>query len=155
MTLSEFEHILGAYGSDPDRWPEDVRDAAKDFMTVNEAAAAQHIGEAARIDEALGHFVAPPPGDLLKGRILRSLPPQPAVAHKGAGPAPRWRSVAAMVIAAFGLGFGGSQYLTLAGTSGKAPAVVVSASTSETAWVETAEDLGFSDVYDWVEGEDI
>ena len=57
-----------------------------------------------------------------------------------------------MVMVAFGLGFGGAQYLAMPSATESSPELI--ASQDQTNWLQTAEDLGFSDVYYWVQGED-
>lgn len=73
MTFSalDFVRMVTSYGAKSERWPDGVRDSALEFATRHEGAAAVMEKEA-RLDAALDLVVAPPPSDLLKGRILRA-----------------------------------------------------------------------------------
>jgi len=55
MTLDDFEALIGAYGADPGRWPEDERETAEAFLAQSEDAQAALAAEAALdglLDEA-------------------------------------------------------------------------------------------------------
>ncbi len=152
MTKIEFENLLAAYGRDPARWPETVRVSAQAFLTTHQAELGPALADAANLDDMLSQYVPAPPSDLLTARLLRSLPPQ-QIPQKSKTPG--WHAIAAMVVAAFSLGFGGSQYFLAPGTPAGDGVSIATAETVDGAWLEAADDLGVSDVYNWVHGEDV
>ena len=94
------------------------------------------------LNNALNAYKAPEPSDLLKGRILRAASAQSDIT----APAPssftkRFVPIAASLLAVCAIGFGVMQSST--------PTEPAAA-----AWQEAALDLGFHDVYEWVETEE-
>lgn len=152
MILSEFKHLIAAYGADMNKWPADLKKMAERFRLTHPEETDLLMQEAALLDMALDKIETVPPSDLVQARILRALPSQEDIAPRKSVPALGWRSIAAMVVAAFGLGFGGAQYLALPVSTESEPVFI--ASVDQTDWLEAAEDLGFSDVYYWVQGEE-
>lgn len=74
MNVERLQVLLDAYGAEPARWPDDERAAALALLTESAAARAAHA-DARQLDDWLD--VAPPgdPGDVLRARILSSVPP--------------------------------------------------------------------------------
>jgi len=87
----------------------------------------------------LDHYEAPAPSDLLKARILKT-------AGETAAPrrsyAKRYISIAASFVAVCAIGFA-----TLQVMNPDQPEAEI--------WQETALDLGFQDIYEWVESDAI
>jgi len=91
------------------------------------------------LNKMLDNYQAPAPSELLKGRILKA-----AIAKPAAKPSftKRFMPIAASLLAVCAIGFGTLQYTQTYET--------------ETAiWQEAAADLGFNDIYEWVETEEI
>lgn len=96
------------------------------------------------LDDMLNSVEAPEPSDTLKARILRD-----AKAQRPVEPAPvaandnRWKKWSAIAAAAIILGVVGVTTLT------------PPTETTETElWAETAEDMGYEDLYAWVNDAD-
>ena len=94
------------------------------------------------LNKKLQSYQAPEPSELLKARILKAARTETPVAPTArASFAKRFMPIAASLIAVCAIGF----------------TVLQSPNTTKTetaAWQEAATDLGFDDVYDWVEAED-
>lgn len=94
------------------------------------------------LDKKLQSYQAPEPSDLLKARILNAARVEAAAAPPvRASFTRRFMPIAASLIAVCAIGF----------------IVLQSPDTTKTetaAWQEAATDLGFDDIYDWVEAED-
>ena len=70
MTEDRFEHLLDAYGADFNRWPADLRDAAR--VALASSARLQTLwAEADALDDAL-HLAPVVPSAVLRERILAS-----------------------------------------------------------------------------------
>lgn len=89
------------------------------------------------LNKRLGAYQAPEPSDLLKARILKRATAQPA---KRPSWTRRLMPIAACLMAVFAIGFAGLQ--------------LSQPDTTEDIWLEAANDLGVSEIYAWVEGED-
>lgn len=94
------------------------------------------------LDKKLESYQAPEPSDLLKARILNAARVESAATPPvRASFTRRFMPIAASFIAVCAIGF----------------SVLQNPNTAETetaAWQEAATDLGFDDIYDWVEAED-
>ncbi len=96
------------------------------------------------LDDILNIVEAPEPSDTLKARILRDAKAQrteesrPVAANDN-----RWKKWAAIAAAAIILGVFGVTTLT--------PTTDI---TEDTLWAETAEEIGYDDLYAWVNGDD-
>lgn len=91
----------------------------------------------------LDSYQAPEPSDLLKARILRAASAQPAQQFaKRPSFARRFMPIAASLLAICAIGFSALQ-------------ITQTNETDAAAWQEAATDLGFSDIYDWVETEEV
>lgn len=154
MTLEEFTHMVSAYGADPQRWPDEQLAAAQIFVSGHKAAAERILKDAEKLDEALSLLNPSPPSDLLRRRVMAGLDGEPknqtAKHTVFQTSAPGWRGIAAMVVCAFGLGFGGA-HLMQAGSITPEMAYAEASSAQEN-WELAANDLGLEEVYSWVEG---
>lgn len=92
------------------------------------------------LNSKLDAYKAPEPSDLLKTRILKSAAAQTAPSR--APLAKRFMPIAASLLAMCAIGFGTLQITQNSETETTA------------AWQEAATDLGFEDIYDWVETEE-
>jgi hypothetical protein len=79
MTPERLQQLIAAHGAEPARWPEDERAAALS-MAVDHASALE-AGRA--LDRALDAWVAPPPSDALRRRVLGAAPATPPWARPG------------------------------------------------------------------------
>ena len=152
MTHIEFEQMVAAYGTHPDLWPEELAPSGRQFLSDSPERAKQIMSSEAALDGLLGEISAPTPSDLLRQRILKAAQP---VAANDRAPARKvgllhWRSAAAMMVGTFALGFGGANMM-LTNENGTAP--VYAQAQADLHWQSTADDLGLSDVYTWVEGD--
>lgn len=156
MNIEKFEQLVSAYGADPKKWPNELRTQAQDFVQNNGKAAKPLLAQAKKLDEALSLVQLRPPSELLKRRILMNLKDQTVTPVNVRRAAPAWRSVAAMVTAAFALGFGGAQFLPVAGGDDVVVLAETDASVTESqdGWQAAANTLGISEIYSWVEGVD-
>lgn len=91
------------------------------------------------LNKRLDSYQAPEPSELLKARILKAAAPQTAPAR--APFTKRFMPIAASLVAVCAIGFGTLQ-------------VTDTTKTETAAWQEAATDLGFDDIYDWVEAEE-
>jgi hypothetical protein len=150
MTRFEFEQMVLTYGADTARWPEDITPAGHAFMSKNPDEARELLTAEESLDAALDMIIAPAPSDLLKKRILNTAQVNPAHDTRPARTSGylHWRSAAALVVAAFGLGFGGANLLPPSETNGGS-----TYAQADTDWQDAADDLGLSDTYAWVEGD--
>lgn len=156
MNDLEFTTLISIYGSDPKRWPEPQRTDALVFIQSNEAQAALLLQDEQDLDAMLSQCGAREPSDLLKSRILRNLPTQQsAFAARRNTASPGWPGIAAMVLAAFGLGFGGANMMPSSTSSSDPTVLMASTDNIDVQILQTADHLGFSDVYYWVQGEDV
>ena len=73
MTFTEFEKLVSAYGSSPDRWPEDRRAAADAFYRQSEEAQAL-VRQEAELDTLLQQLPVADVSERLKAAILASAP---------------------------------------------------------------------------------
>lgn len=98
------------------------------------------------LNKKLETYQAPEPSDLLKARILKAAKTEPAIAAPVRMPfTKRFMPIAASLLAICAVGF----------TVMQSPNTITSEAVTETAvWQEAATDLGFDDIYDWVETED-
>ncbi|WP_154813719.1 hypothetical protein [Hellea balneolensis] len=93
------------------------------------------------LNNKLDAFQAPAPSDLLKSRILKAAKPVENTSPKRQSYTQRFMPIAASLLAICAVSFGVMQV--------QAPTEPDSA-----AWQEAALDLGFEEVYDWVETEE-
>lgn len=88
------------------------------------------------LNKILGSYQAPAPSDLLKVRIMKAAKTAPMSKPSFSR---RFMPIAASLLAVCAIGFGTMQYNTQTNK------------TETAAWQEAAIDLGFDDIYDWVE----
>lgn len=99
------------------------------------------------LNNRLNTYKAPEPSDLLKARILKAAKAENAALASTLAPvrtsfAKRFMPIAASLVAVCAIGFAAVQVSQTHETETTA------------AWQEAATDLGFDDIYDWVETED-
>lgn len=141
MTKDEFENMIAAYGANADRWPEERRLAAQHYLNTNPDAQTLAQREA-ELDRVLDYAEVDDPSDILRARILKAAAPQ---INQSATATPRqhWK-IAASFAAVLALGgFAYSAYKTSTQAATEDDSAI---------WLEAANDLGVSDIYDWVEG---
>jgi len=92
------------------------------------------------LNNRLNSYKAPEPSDLLKARILKAAKAEPSPARTSF--TTRFMPIAASLLAVCAIGFGTLQFTQNSKTE------------TVTAWQEAATDLGFEDIYDWVETEE-
>jgi len=74
MTPERFSALVAAYGGSPQRWPENERAAALDFIAAYPTQAEVALAPAAELDDLLSrHRVAAPDGALAR-RIIATAP---------------------------------------------------------------------------------
>jgi GAF domain-containing protein len=78
MTPERFRALLQAYGTDPARWPDDERSAARALAAQDSVELRQSLAEEARLDAWLDAHVVATPGDALVRRIVAAAAPAPA-----------------------------------------------------------------------------
>jgi len=151
MTYEDFKTLIDTYGANPKRWPSDMRDTAQAFADANHDLVQTCLSEGRKLDEALDMSQPANPSDLLKARILKAAQstPQDQPASVSQAPQTQWKRMAAMMLFAFGAGFGGAQFVSLP-TSPSDP-VVMTASLDEEDLSGIADNLGLSDIYSWVQ----
>ena len=91
------------------------------------------------LNEKLDSYRAPEPSELLKARILKAALPQAAPARLSF--TKRFMPIAASLIAVCAIGFATLQ-------------ITDTTKTETAAWQDAATDLGFDDIYNWVEAEE-
>ena len=89
------------------------------------------------LNNRLNSYKAPEPSDLLKARILKAAKAEPMPVR--ASFTKRFMPIAASLLAVCAIGFGTLQVSLNSETE------------TVTTWQEAATDLGFEDIYDWVE----
>jgi len=94
------------------------------------------------LNTKLEAYKAPEPSDLLKARILKAASGRENIAPSRASFVKRFMPIAASLLAVCAISFGVMQ--------SQQPAEPETA-----AWQNAALDLGFEDVYDWVEAEEV
>ncbi|WP_428375619.1 hypothetical protein [Lichenicoccus sp.] len=87
MTPERFAALADAHGGMLERWPDDLREAARAHLLLHPEAAGI-LDAAARLDAALATWTVPGPGAALSGRILM----QAASRHRHAGRLRLWFS---------------------------------------------------------------
>ena len=92
------------------------------------------------LNKKLDSYQAPEPSDLLKARILKAAKAE--VAPQRASYAKRFMPIAASFLVIGMVGFGALQVTQKTETE------------ASTTWQEAATDLGFEDIYNWVEAEE-
>lgn len=98
------------------------------------------------LNKKLETYQAPEPSDLLKARILKASRTEAAIAAPTrASFTRRFIPIAASLLAVCAIGFTILQSPNTASPE---------AMTETAAWQEAALDLGFDDIYDWVEAEE-
>lgn len=154
MNLEEFQNMVSAYGADPQKWPDHRRADAQTFASNHQEAVKPILEHARKLDEALSVLKPAAPSDLLRRRIEGGLNVHARNGTTGYNVQPKfvpgWRSIAAMVVCAFGLGFGGAQFMPTKNDG--ADITYSEASVAQENWQLAANDLGLEDVYIWVEG---
>ncbi len=74
LSLDRFQELAAAYGGVISRWPEQVRDAARQM--ASEPAAGQILAQALALDERLDAWRVPSATDHLRDRVLSDAPAQ-------------------------------------------------------------------------------
>lgn len=74
MTPERLSRLLAAYGSRPDRWPADERDAAM-YLMAQEPGAQESAREEQALDALLARHRVPVPHAALVGRTLAAFAP--------------------------------------------------------------------------------
>lgn len=154
MTLDQFHTLISTYGVSEARWPEAQRSAAFAFMKDNPEAAKRAVLEAQPLDAALDLISEDisPGSDLLRQRILKAAmtDSEPAGASDGQNSSFKFSHIAgmaAMLLTAFSAGFFGAQI-----APAQNPESSISVADNEThEWADMADNMGMSDVYQWVE----
>ncbi|RQZ20758.1 hypothetical protein DIE15_01415 [Burkholderia sp. Bp9031] len=83
MTPERFRTIVGAYGSDARRWPQDERAAAEAWAQAHPRDALQALDDAAELDAWLMQDTAAPPAPALVERIVASAPAPQRARRRG------------------------------------------------------------------------
>ena len=147
MNEQEFKSLIRAFGADPANWPSEKRVSGLTYAKANPQHAERLLQAESALDEMLLRSAKPNNTDALKARIL-ALSEQIPQDSKDTNHL-QWRSIAAMLIAAFTIGiFGGRLSVQ------PEPAVqdqIVYADAAELTLA--AEDLGLDDIVEWVEGQ--
>jgi len=91
------------------------------------------------LNKKLDGYQAPEPSELLKSRIMKAATASPVPARPSF--AKRFMPIAASLLAVCAIGFGTMQFSQ-------------TQETESAAWQEAATDLGFEEVYNWVEAEE-
>ncbi len=73
MTPERFAVLAGAYGADPDRWPEAEREQALAFQRARPDQAQAVLEREAALDAALACWTVSGPGADLSGRVMAGL----------------------------------------------------------------------------------
>ena len=142
MKKAEFDNMIAAYGANSIRWPEDRRTAGERYLQANPEAQTLVHTEAV-LDEVLDYASTAEPSDILKARIMKAATGKVNTLSKESAPRQYWKLAASFVAV---LAIGG---LTYSAYTASTPTV----SEDESAiWLEAANDLGVSDIYEWVEG---
>lgn len=98
------------------------------------------------LNRKLETYQAPEPSDLLKARILRAARTEAAIAAPARTPfTKRFMPIAASLLAICAVGF-----TVMQSSNTASPEAIIETA----AWQEAALDLGFEDIYEWVETED-
>lgn len=150
MTTDDFKRLVETYGSNAARWPEEQRSEMQAFMRVHPKVAESILLSEQILDETLDSVRLEPGTDMLKARILSSLPE----AREDVLPTPAnnnlarfsQKAVAALMLLAFTVGFAGASFLKLPTTGENETYDVATAD-----WEELAEDYGMDEIYAWVE----
>ncbi|MCF6102319.1 hypothetical protein [Mesorhizobium muleiense] len=74
MTPERFSELVAAYGGSPQRWPENERTAALDFIAANPAQAEAALAPAVELDDLLSRHRVAAPDDALARRIIATAP---------------------------------------------------------------------------------
>jgi hypothetical protein len=69
MSMDEFDRLLGAWGADPRRWPDDRRKDAEALLSGSDAAR-QRLAEEQAFDTLLAHPPAAVPSDALVEAVM-------------------------------------------------------------------------------------
>ena len=116
MTSERLLELSAAYGADPNRWPDNERDAATTFMDAKPKVARNVMDDAQSLDHLLdGGKKDVTNTDFLAARILKAAQELDGVENPAndmvRGPAhlpkrqPAWRSIAATLVITTGIGF--------------------------------------------------
>lgn len=90
MKLKRFARLLDSYGSNPERWPEDERDAALALLAAStEAGDLRDLAQP--LDQMLDHSIAGGGDDALRARIM-TVPYRHSTAPEGQVIAGRWKA---------------------------------------------------------------
>ncbi len=150
MTMQEFTRLIEIYGANPDRWPLDICIDAQKFMETHPKESRKLIEQESKLDKILDEAHIQADVELLQRRILKQVdafPQEQPIIKKSPG----WMAVAAMLVTAFTVGVIGGRSLP-----NTVPATEPASEEFLTVEFETAaDDLGLSDIYAWVEGEDL
>lgn len=139
MIKSEFENLVTAYGAHPARWPEDRRLAGELYLQANPKAQIP-LQTAAALDNALDYAKVPEPSDVLRARIMKAATGPVSTPQKTRAPRQYWKIAASFAAI---LAIGGLAYTASTPTISEDESPI---------WLEAANDLGVSDIYEWVEG---
>ncbi len=72
MDIQHFVQLMDAYGSQPERWPQEKRDAALAFL-IQSVEAQKLQNDACKLDDLLETRTVSEPSPFLKQRILRHI----------------------------------------------------------------------------------
>lgn len=151
MDKATFNQYISMYGSRYENWPNGMNEAASAFARANPEFVTDQIKAEAKFDQLLDAGRLNLGDDLLKERIAATLKTVPQDYDISLTHAPKWRSMAAMVITAFCVGMIGGNFLGQNNIPGPQDGSH-DAPISQTlvADAEQTEYLGLSDFYDWV-----
>ena len=155
MNEQKFQKLVDTFGSQPDRWPEDVREHARAFINTHPELAEAMMQDESTLDAWLDELPRSEPSDLLRRRILNQAKSEipPVELSRFGRP---WMGVAAMILAAFIAGYGLGQWGPVSEENSRLEAQIMDEDLYEmaaldTAWQSAATDLGISDIYSWAE----
>ena len=145
MTRHEFQALISAFGANPQRWPENARQGAHQFIENHPDEAKIMMQYEKELDQRLDRSQIIGETETLKSRIL-------AVSEQTIQESQyrnmSWRSMAAMMIATFSIGMVGGRLSVQTPT--EVPSEYVVAENADL--YQAADDLGLDDIYAWVDG---
>lgn len=145
LTQSEFDAVVSIYGSNVENWPEVRQEEGLLALKSGLIAVSDEIHLDAQIDLA---FAVSTPSDILSRRILKAaqVNETPHAANENIAKETRgrtvskWRFAGIAAMALFAVGF--ALYPNMSQPS------------EDDVWLEAAAELGFDDIYEWVQNED-
>lgn len=148
MEPENFKSLIKTFGTNPNAWPKESRDAALDTMNSLQIENDPELKAELDLDRVLEDARLQHGSDILKQRIMTQIKHTENSLIFETKPAIRWPAIAAMVVASFGAGLFGGQYVAQPTTE----SVYQVVENTESDWTEI-EYLGLSDFYDWVSEE--